>query len=474
MRALVAARDSFDPSGLRRPDGSLDVALLSAPQGNLSAALRGLDAISHGFDELPTSTGIGPIDEARGDLEIRIADLRRVVTQAEAASRLGPAMLGAGGVRRYFVAMQNNAEARATGGLLGVFGILEARGGKLSLVKVGTNRDLRKFKEPVIRLDEEFELHYRGGLTATTLWANANLSPHFPYAARIWSAMWEKQFAEKLDGVIATDPVMLSHLLQATGPIPMPGGPIVTSENVVDLTERAAYETFEDDNAERKEFLKSVTTTVADAVLRGSRGTPKGIMTALRAAASDGRILVWSRYQAEADVLEDSAIGGTLSDTPGPFAGVYINNAGANKLDYYLDRVVEYRLGPCLRDGRQRSTVTITLTNQVPDEDLPGYVVNGTDGISDGGKNTIMVVLYTSYDAELVRVELDGTRTSALFHEERGRPAYTYTLTLPPREARTLTYTFVEPRSESRPLVPEQPLSRPQESRTKVTVCGAQ
>ena len=68
-----------------------------------------------------------------------------------------------------------------------------------------------------------------------------NLSPHFPYAAQLMLSMWQRQFGQKLDGVIAIDPVALSYLLAVTGPVKLADGSSVTSANVADLMMRSIY-----------------------------------------------------------------------------------------------------------------------------------------------------------------------------------------------------------------------------------------
>jgi hypothetical protein len=47
----------------------------------------------------------------------------------------------------------------------------------------------------------------------TGLWSQSNLSPHFPYAAQIWAAMWRAATGEQVDGVVALDPFALGYLL---------------------------------------------------------------------------------------------------------------------------------------------------------------------------------------------------------------------------------------------------------------------
>lgn len=472
LRTLVTARASLDPTALRRDDGSIDLALLAAPQPRLASALVDISRVRRAVGGLPRDTQVTAVDEARQDLAAELARLEELVGHAETATRVAPPMLGANGVRRYFVAFQNNAESRGTGGLLGAYGILEARRGKLRMVRVGSNRDLKNFPRPVISLGRDFDARYRSSFSATTRWDNSNLSPHFPYAARIWLAMWQRQFGERLDGAIATDPSMLGHLLKATGPVRLPDGEQVTATNVVDLTERAVYTRFEADNDARKDFLELVARAVSEHVLHRAAGSAKALSAALRDGAAERRLLVWTRFPDEADVLAGTSLGGTLPDTDGPFVALVVNNGGGNKLDYYLDRSVTYHLGRCVGDGMRRSRVEITLTNTVPPGDLPDYVVGGRHE-RVRGSNTVIVSLFASKTALLENATHDGRPAAVPTHVERGRPAFTQTLRLLPRESQTIAYDLLEKISEEAPVVVEQPIVRAQDTRVTASSCDA-
>jgi len=384
-------------------------------------------------------------------------------------------MLGGQGKRRYFVAFQNNAESRGTGGLLGVYGILEADRGRLRMTKVGSNQELKGFAEPVVSLGKEFDDRYNPSFGAAELWVNTNLSPHFPYSGQIWLAMWQRQFGERLDGVLATDPVMLSYLLEATGPLRLPTGEQVSAGNVVELTESTVYSRFEDTTV-RKEFLQVIAVAVSEQVLHRAGGSAAALGNAVQKGAAERRLLLWSRHPVEAAALAGSAIGGTLPQGLGPYAGLVLNNGSGGKLDYYLDRTVRYDLGACDNTGFRRSTVTVTLTNDTPDTPLPDYVVIRADDFAQNpprGSNVVLASLYAAEGAELRRVLIDGVPTGITAEFERGRPVFTMTVELAPKQSRTIVYELKEPVSDEAARVPEQPLARRQRSTVTTSTCSA-
>src|SRR5664280_2897500 len=179
---------------------------------------------------------LAPVARAAQALERQLASISGQVRDASAAARLLPPMLGASGPRRYFVAMQNNAEARGTGGLLGAFMILEADQGRVQLARIASNAELPPVSVTPLEagLPPEYMDQY-GNWAPLSIWADANVSPHFPYAAQIWAAMWRKSTGQTIDGVIALDPFTLSYLLQATGPVQLADGTAVSADNAVSL-----------------------------------------------------------------------------------------------------------------------------------------------------------------------------------------------------------------------------------------------
>jgi hypothetical protein len=90
---------------------------------------------------------------------------------------------------------------------------------------------------------------------------------------------------ERVDGVISIDPVALSYVLGAEGPVTMPDGETITKGNVVELTESTAYIRFANDNDARKSYLQSV----APAVVTENDRTVVRAASAARRARQSGR-----------------------------------------------------------------------------------------------------------------------------------------------------------------------------------------
>ena len=344
------------------------------------------------------------------------SDIAKLLENTALAARLAPSMMGADGPRTYFMAFQTNAEARGTGGLLGGFGVLRFDNGTATVDTLASNRELIGSFAPV-DLGPEYAETY-GFTNPTTDFRNSNLSSHFPYAAQIWKSMWAQQSGMNVDGVIAIDPVALSYILGAVGPVTMPDGEIISKDNVVELTESTAYIRFPTDQTARKNYLQDIANEVVKKMTGGVE-SPRKLLDALGEAVSQRRIAVWSSSPADQKLLEQTPLAHVIPDDPAPYAEVVINNLGGNKMDYYLKREIEYAADGC--DGETRmSTVTIRLTNTVPDKPLPDYVASSAGlrpeipiEVPSGTMLTSVRLLATT-DAKLVSALANGQRVPAV------------------------------------------------------------
>ncbi|MBS2962029.1 DUF4012 domain-containing protein [Actinocrinis puniceicyclus] len=439
----------------------------SVPLGDADRRLR---AVTSQLASLPGNTGSAEIDNARTALAERVGRLEKTVATTSTAAHLLAPMLGAQGPRRYFLAFQNNAEARGTGGLVGAYGVIVADNGHLSFAQLGSDVDIRMAARPVVDLGKQFAALY-GADDSAQLLANSNLSPNFPYAARIWTGLWQRQTGQRLDGAIATDPVGLADLLAAIGPVTLPDAEQLTAANAVQLTEKTAYARFPDP-ATRKHFLIEVAGAVVNALLNEPHD-PTTLLRAVARTVEDGRLKVWSSTPAEEHILAATPVGGALPQTPGPFVDLIVNNASGTKLDYYLDRSVAYSLGSC-HNGRRISTVRVTLTNNAPPAGIPEYGAYRLDDPGHPhvwGSNALWVSVYGAIGAQLTSATLDGRTVAMSVNAELGHPVYGTGIELNPGRPRTLELKLTEPISNAPPVVAQQPLARSQITRVYRRSC---
>jgi hypothetical protein len=446
--ALPAVREAgliLGPKNLRVAGATIATAPFERAVAPLSQASAALERARSDVEDLPTGLVLGPVSDARRDLLELLEDTSKTVTNALGAARVVPGMLGADGPRRYFLAIQNNAETRGSGGLLGAYGVIEASRGKLSLATVGSNSSLPRLDKPAIDMGEAFDQRY-GKFEPAQEWRNTNVSPDFPSVHAMYAAMYQEARGERIDGSIAVDPVALSYILKVTGPAKV-GKQAVTAVNVVDLTERGVYARIKEP-ADQDLFFQALARAVYEQITSGS-GSTTGLFDALGKAAGGGHLLLASSHESEQVVLAATPIGGAIPVVAAPYLHVGMNNVAGGKLDYYLRRTIDYRL---VRrdDGRGRATVTVRLTNDAPRRGLPLYVTQRLDP-PDGkprpvGQNRVYLSVYAGLGASAETVTLDGEALRFEPLVERGHGVFSAYVTTDPGQVRTLVFTINEPR----------------------------
>jgi hypothetical protein len=426
--------------------GEYDRASLDKQSGNLAAD------INHIFTDL----NIPVVKQLTGALGVDFTPIRE---EAVATVKASSWLAGADAPKRYMIAFQNSAEARGTGGILGAFAIVQMNKGAFSVIRTGSNAVLYSLKDVPVKVPAEFTKLY--GKNPAIL-QNSNLSPHFPYGAEIWMGLWKKQFGEQLDGVIAVDPSALSYVLQATGPITLKSGEVITSENVVAETLQKAYKRYETNNDARKQYLVDIMNAAAAKITSG-QFSKVGMAKAIKRGLIENRILMYSRDKAAEDQLASVRLGGYLTTTPNNEFRAVIQNIDASKLDYYLQKTVTIESKSC--KNVQQTQVRVKLTNTLKTgKGLPAYVLTRADKGKPAqlvtGQHRFKLFIYGPTDAKLVSVSREN-RTQGLGggSAERGRPIYVADVDLAPGQSENLLANFAG--GIGKITFVDQPLVRP-------------
>ncbi len=189
-------------------------------------------------------------------------------------------------------------------------------------------------------------------------WQQANLSPHFPVVSEVWLDMYESVRGERLDGVIAMDPVALGRLTAATGPIQTEDPDVaVGPDNAVPVLLHDSYLNFGDDSEQQNRYLAGVTKGFWDTLAAGDVDVP-ALAAGAGGSVSSGHIKIYSHDRATQSAIRAlDADGGVLNEGRNAQL-VYHNNFGANKVDYFLTRRIETTVRLDERGGaRVRTTV---------------------------------------------------------------------------------------------------------------------
>jgi hypothetical protein len=370
---------------------------------------------------------------------------------AQVASLLPP-MLGADGPRTYLLVSLNSAEVRSAGGIVGAFAVLHADGGTVDLTEQRTTLDLPGIETSILPLTDE---ELRIDTDRLGRWVqNAVMTPDFPRSAELLAARWERDIGSTVDGVIATDPVAVSYLLGATGPVTEPGGVQIDEANVLQVLLRDTYLTYGDDADAGDRFYTGVAATIFRAVGAG-QGDARAVVDALARAGAEGRLRMWSAHPQEQHQLEGTSVGAAFLTGPFPDAtGVFLNDGTAGKLGYFLSTAVTVEDLRC-EGPDPRATVRLDLSYAPPADvaAFPRYVTGWSGTSLPVGWLATNISVYAPVGAELDAIGRDDGFVLGGTAEAAGREVQvvtswlapgaheTYRVDVPVRDGRVTVWT---------------------------------
>ena len=441
MPSLINATSLVDPRTLAPVDGRIDLAPLvrAAPgveeaDAQVQAGLGRLNAIDPG-------ALIAPVSAPVADLQTRVAKLALTTATAARAVRLLPPMLGAKGPREYLLLVQNNAEPRATGGIPGSVILLRADHGAVTVVKQRSGSSLN-LAAPALPVTAPEKALF--GENLATDMRDVTFTPDFPRTGQLARAIWSAQVGGNVDGVLSVDPGTLAAMLGATGPVAVPNGPPLTSQNAVPLLLNTIYLKIADP-AKQDAFFSATASAVFKAVL-GGQGDPAQVVRALAQSAREGRLLVWSAHPQEQALLSGTVLSGDLVGVQGhsPVIGVFLNDGTAAKLGYYLHTDVVARTTACHPNGSQEMTIRVILKSTAPKNaaELPRYITGGGIVVPTGEVRT-NVLLYPPKGGMVDSVRVSSGEPGVFSQNHKGFAVVGNTVQLKPGGQATIAYDVI-------------------------------
>jgi hypothetical protein len=257
------------------------------------------------------------------------------------------------------------------------------------------------------------------------------------------------------------DPVALSYLLRATGPVAVPGLGDLTADNAVPGLLKDIYARYPSaaDQPARKQALRRAFDSV---VLRLQRPAGGGLARQLVRAVSTGHLVVYATDPAVQAELERSRVAGALPAS-GPFLSVVTQDVGGSKLDYYLHRAVSYAAQPSpvavdLGVGAETvedAVVTVALRNDAPLSGLPPYVTTRADDprARPVGQLKTWVSVYLGPRSTYAKATVDGRPVALASGVETGLSVFSTYLSVTPGQTVTLVLTAQQPAAPGSALV---------------------
>jgi hypothetical protein len=407
--------------------GRIDLDLLAEAAPLIDEARAMLDDAAEIVEDLGDPL-LPPLDDAVTDASARVEEAQSSATKATALLDLLPRLTGGDGTRRYLLAFQALGEARGTGGVAGLYGVLKADDGRMKLGAIEPYS--RLIFDPVSPATvPRWYVKAYGLQGALDQWPQANLSPSFPVDARVMLEMYRKSFRDELDGVIAVDAVVLAKLMESTGSISLPEfDRTVTAKNVIRLLSHDAYVDFAT-RKEQNEFLIALVRAFWDRIESGDLDFP-ALASGVGEMVQSRHLLVYSTDDEDEEVLEELGAAGALESLGQNLQMVFHNNYGVNKVDYYLRRAIQTEI-EVASNGDLRVETSVRLRNRAPsgrESDLLG----GKETRLAPGANRMTLNFVLPKGANAGRFLVDGEETVPAVQRDSGHPLVWDVLTIPP------------------------------------------
>jgi hypothetical protein len=411
-----------------------------------SEALRGaLGHLGRAEDHLDRAKG-APLGQVRS----AVSGARRIVERAledlghaEGLLSALPGILGQRGERRYFLAFHAPSEARGGGGLIGVYGLLEASGGRLELAHVGPIRDLVPKLRRAVTAPEWFRELYEN-LDGLEGWREANQSPNFPVVSEVLLRMYEASTGERLDGVIAMDPLVLQEMTRATGPIKAPGfDEPVGPDNAGQILMRDIYLGFERREDEQNRFLKKLVDRLYAKLASGDVDGQE-LADAIGESIRTRHLKMYSTVAPEQAALRESGVAGDPEIFGPNVQMLFHNNFAANKIDWYLQRTQDVTMA-IQPDGSARVVTTLELDNGAP-RGQKSLLKKSDVNEYPAGLNVLSAHFMLPETARLESYYLDDREANYFEGFEAGRyPVAWSPLQIPVRDTASVSVAYVVP-----------------------------
>lgn len=452
LSPLVKVFDSLDWNALLPSSSATDLVPLQMASPSVSSAAHVVRISAERLDRIDDGSLLPQVSVPLNQAREQLREATGALDAAANAAEIAPGMLGSEAPRNYLLVIQNNAEARASGGIPGALAVLTIDKGKLSLGTQSSATEVGTMS-PTLPVDPE-----QLGIYSVRLgkfMQDVNLTPDFPTAADTAQAMWERRTGQRVDGVLSIDPVALGYVLDATGSVRITNPDLVavasvglptelSGENVVETLLSDVYAKIEEPRLQDAYFA-GVAQEIFSALSSGEADA-KGLLEGITRGSEEGRILVWSAKTSEQRILVKYPLSGSIagpSISPAEF-GVYFNDGTGAKMDFYVKRSVQL-FKECAKDGYEQTTVRVTSTNTAPMDaatSLPAYVTgDGIFGVPPGSVQT-NIVAYGPVQANVEIAKLDGQKTDFAPHIHSNRPVGVLAVRLAPGETRTVEFTF--------------------------------
>ncbi|OGM08286.1 hypothetical protein A2W13_02445 [Candidatus Woesebacteria bacterium RBG_16_36_11] len=357
----------------------------------------------------------------------------KLITNGKPLLENTPYLLGLDSPRTYLILFQNDKELRPTGGFMTAYSIMKVDKAKFEPVNSNDIYNLDAKYKPSIPAPDPIVKYIKGPyiISKNLRLRDMNWSPDFSQSMDLFTQEAEIVGVKDIDGIIAVDTQLLVYLLDAIGPIGVPGfgnfstkqipecncpqviyelesfadveGPIVWDP----VSGKIIYKPPNSDNR------KKIIGPLMNSIMSNALGQPKEKIPALFEAGfksmMEKHVLFFLFDQKTQQGVASFGIGGIITDTADDYLLINDANLGGRKSNLYVTQEVSEEI-KIAKDGSVEKTLTISYKN--PEK-------------YDGWLNSVLpnwVRIYVPKGSELITLE--GVEDSPKPYEEFNKTVF--------------------------------------------------
>ena len=319
---------------------------LNGLKANLDLAVINLDKI-HRIGVL------WPLYSQISDIKTELNQTAVLMDRLSPVIKLLPALAGYPNNSRFLLILQNNDELRATGGFIGVYGILESKGGEIVSLKSDDSYHL----DMPASLTGEWKLEPPAPVKKylkVEKWylRDANWSPDWPTSARKIDEVFKgesqaiKQDVAPFTGIVAITPDLVADLIRLVGPITVKDA-TYSADNFQPLLQYNVEIAYKDQNIsswDRKDIINELTSQLKNRLFNLPSNRWAELFKILDHNLTAKNIQIYFPNDSWEDLARTLGASGEVKKTTGDYLLAVDSNLAAFKSDVVVKKNLSYTL----------------------------------------------------------------------------------------------------------------------------------
>jgi len=252
--------------------------------------------------------------------------------------------------KRYLLVFQNNYEARASGGFIGSFALVDFSQGEmknLTVPKGGTYDTEAGLYEKFVAPEPLWLLN--------PLWHfwDANWWPDWPTTARKLQWFYEKSSGPTVDGVISLTPTVMENFLKIHGPVDMTAdyGVVIDADNFWEITQTLSEQKPNVTKEPKRIIGDLMAKLIADLPNNLNPDKTLALIKVLEQNLNQKQILFYFNDQSLEDSVKHFGWDGSIKETDQDYLMVVSTNIGGQKSDKAVVQTINHH-AEILPDGQ--------------------------------------------------------------------------------------------------------------------------